>query len=337
MKEIIRFIEDANEAFYLFSHHIKAEITNLPEGGITIQWEYDDFYSMYNENGEPCTLNEIFQLNGLFQRYGFVLNENTDTDEDTNFINNMASRLKDVLFKCNTKEQREYLINNIISSCVNLIIASDYKEVYRLIIEIGSYNEYDKEEDKKEALGVIDSAKITYFLLDNAAWFFMDLYQECKAWKINLIDAIQNVVNIQGHTELINRGLFPFLPKQYEEREQHKESNEMNITKKNGTSRNEFTLARKKEAILAMLEALGVKQGGIGGVPSTDIQRFIYFLVGEGTAEDNIKNKSVANLFKASNDTRNASTINNDLDYVAARFESVGLYELAQKVRNGKS
>ena len=105
---------------------------------------------------------------------------------------------------------------------------------------------------------------------------------------------------------------------------------------KNPSRKNEFTLYRKKEAISAMLEALGIKSSGFGSISSAQIQRFIYFLIGNGTMEDNIKNTSIADLFKPSKDNRNNETINKDLDFVAARFEEIGLFDLAQRVKNGK-
>ena len=82
---------------------------------------------------------------------------------------------------------------------------------------------------------------------------------------------------------------------------------------KNPSRKNEFTLYRKKEAISAMLEALGIKSSGFGSISSAQIQRFIYFLIGNGTMEDNIKNTSIADLFKPSKDNRNNETINIDL------------------------
>ncbi|KAA5476863.1 hypothetical protein [Bacteroides caccae] len=105
---------------------------------------------------------------------------------------------------------------------------------------------------------------------------------------------------------------------------------------KNPSRKNEFTLYRKKEAISTMLEALGIKSSGSGSISSAQIQRFIYFLIGNGTMEDNIKNTSIADLFKPSKDNRNNETINKDLDFVAARFEEIGLFDLAQRVKNGK-
>ena len=105
---------------------------------------------------------------------------------------------------------------------------------------------------------------------------------------------------------------------------------------KNPSRKNEFTLYRKKEAISEMLEALGIKSSGFGSISSAQIQRFIYFLIGNGTMEDNIKNTSIADLFKPSKDNRNNETINKDLDFVAARFEEIGLFDLAQRVKNGK-
>lgn len=100
--------------------------------------------------------------------------------------------------------------------------------------------------------------------------------------------------------------------------------------------KNDFTLYRKKEAIVAMLEALGVRLDGAGAIPEAQIKKFVHFLTGCGTIEDDIRNTTVANIFKASKDTRNDDTVNNDLNFVAARFEDVGLFEIAKKIRNGK-
>lgn len=105
---------------------------------------------------------------------------------------------------------------------------------------------------------------------------------------------------------------------------------------KNPSRKNEFTLYRKKEAISTMLEALGIKSSGSGSISSAQIQRFIYFLIGNGTMEDNIKNTSITDLFKPSKDNRNNETINKDLDFVAARFDEIGLFDLAQRVKSGK-
>ena len=100
--------------------------------------------------------------------------------------------------------------------------------------------------------------------------------------------------------------------------------------------KNEFTLYRKKEAIMTMLEELGVARGSKGYISDSNIKRFIYFLTGYGTIDDDIRNKYVSDLFKPSKDNRNNETINNDLDFVAARFEEIGLFDLALKVKNGK-
>lgn len=100
--------------------------------------------------------------------------------------------------------------------------------------------------------------------------------------------------------------------------------------------KSEFSMNRKKEAITAILEVLGVKLNGAGAIPMTQIQKFVYFLTGTGRIDDDIRNTYIADLFKPSKDNRNDDTINNDLDFVATRFDEIGLFDLAQKVRNGK-
>lgn len=108
-------------------------------------------------------------------------------------------------------------------------------------------------------------------------------------------------------------------------------------SKKKYSKRNEFTLYRKKEAIIAMLEALGVDWTPASCITQAQVIRFTYFLTGMGTFEDDIRNTSIANVFKPVKDNRNDGTINNDLEFVAKMFESIGLKDLAMKIRKGKN
>jgi len=350
MNEIIRFIEDANEAFYLFSNYIKAERTETQSGDIKIRigWEYEDFYrTIKHENGTPYTLNEIFQSKGLIERYSFVFDEENTSNEEENtdceglsFIDDIEARLRDVLFQCTTKDQREYLLKSIISASPNLITSNKYRGVYYFAFDIANdevytYNEYNTDKEitvdyNHDTLGVIDSAKITYFLLSSIESFFRCFERECKAWNIDLLGIIQNVINLQGHIELINRELFSFTDTNNEV-----ENIQSGVPGIDNNSKNEFTLRRKIEAIKAMLEEFGIERGGNSGVPDVNIARFINFLIGKGTKDDEIKNTSIYKEFREKNKC-NQKTINNDLDYVASRFEDVGLFDIATKIKNKK-
>lgn len=354
MNEIIRFIEDANEAFYLFSNYIKAERTETQSGDIKIRigWEYEDFYrTIKHENGTPYTLNEIFQSKGLIERYSFAFDEENTSNEEENtdceglsFIDDIKARLRDVLFQCTTKDQREYLLKSIISASPNLITSNKYRGVYYFAFDIANdevytYNEYNTDKEitvdyNHDTLGVIDSAKITYFLLSSIESFFRCFERECKAWNINLLGIIQNVINLQGHIELINRELFSFTDTNNEVENIQSDVPEKDNRRKN-KPKNEFTLRRKIEALKMMIEELGVVFDGTGAKNKADVEKFIHFILEEGTEDDDIRNTQIPDYFKPSKDTRNDQMINDDLSYIARQFNRVGLTELAKKAENG--
>lgn len=354
MNEIIRFIEDANEAFYLFSHYISAEETGEQSGDIKIRigWEYEDFYrNIKHENGAPYTLNEIFQSEGLMERYSFVLDEESTSNEEDNtnykgfnFIDDIEAVLKKTLFQCYTKDQREYLLKSIIHASPNLIISSEYRNIYYFTFgiandEVYTYNEYDTDKEitvdyNHDTLGVIDSAKITYFLLSSIESFFMCFEEECKIWNINLLDIIQNVINLQGHTEFINKDLFLLTNTNNEVKNIQSDVSKKGNRRKN-KPKNEFTLRRKIEALKMMIEELGVAFDGSGAKSRTDVEKFIHFILEEGTEKDDIRNTQIPDYFKPSKDTRNNQMINDDLLYIARQFNKVGLTNLAKKAENG--
>lgn len=100
--------------------------------------------------------------------------------------------------------------------------------------------------------------------------------------------------------------------------------------------RNEFTMQRKRSAILYMINELsgGLVFGSYGDIPATEIQRFVYFLTGKGTRLDNINNTSVASAFKK--DDRRKDSMKQDEEFIAEYFEKIGLNKLAKKVKDGE-
>lgn len=99
---------------------------------------------------------------------------------------------------------------------------------------------------------------------------------------------------------------------------------------------NEFTIQRKRSAILYMLSELnnGLVYGRDGDVPETEVQRFVHFLTGDGTREDKINNTTAASAFKK--DYRSGAKIEEDDDFIAEYFDKIGLNKLAKKVRGGE-
>jgi len=340
MNEIIRFIEDANEAFCLFSNYIKAEETE--DASDEKEMYSKNIVNMkicceYEEENEDVliTLNEKFQRVGLMQQYTFLFN--AGEKEFIDFVNRITSEFQNTFIQCQNKDQKEDLIKRIIIGSFDLITAES--KVFRdalsfsliLTSEGYTYKNEDMANDvtttsyNKDTLGVIKAAKITNLLLVSFKYIFHQLEKECTIASINLLDTIQNVINSQGHTELINRELFSFTDTNNEVEKDNRRKNK---------SKNEFTLRRKIEAIKAMLEELGIENGGNSGVSDTKIMRFIHFLTGIGSKDDDINSTSIYKPFRE--EQRNQQTINYDLDYVASRFEDVGLFDIATKIKNKK-
>lgn len=192
----------------------------------------------------------------------------------------------------------------IISKCLN--------EEYSIFLDWAYMEEYKGYTNEIESMAEI---------------FVMQVISIFRCFDINLEDilSLQPCANDINYKEMAERSVLLGCGVHY------LKSNINRISK-----RNEFTLYRKKEAIITLLESLGINTNGFGSISSAQIQRFIYFLIGNGTIEDDIRNTYVADVFKPGKDTRNNNTINKDLDFVAARFDEIGLFDLAQKVRNGK-
>lgn len=351
MNEIIRFIEDANEAFCLFSNYIKEEIAedtnSVNTGNEEKEKQYENIANMkicceYEGENENIliTLNEKFRRVGLMQQYIFLPDANEKVLID--FVNRIDSEFQNAFLQCQNKDQRGYLIKRIIRGSIDLITAES--NVFRNAISFSSiltsegyaYENEDMANNVtttpygEDALGVIKAAKITNLLLISFKYIFHQLENECTIADINLLDTIQKTINLQGHTELINRELFSFTDTNNEV-----ENIQSGVPGIDNNSKNEFTLRRKIEAIKAMLEEFGIERGGNSGVPDVNIARFINFLIGKGTKDDEIKNTSIYKEFREKNKC-NQKTINNDLDYVASRFEDVGLFDIATKIKNKK-
>lgn len=158
------------------------------------------------------------------------------------------------------------------------------------------------------------------FSIGNKCCFFMDGFKElCRDFEIDY----QKEIEAFGFEELERITSIEW----YSKRKENSEG-------KRCTKKNEFTMQRKRTALLYMLKELsgGLIYGSYGDIPSTEVQRFVYFLTGNGTRTDDINNTSVATAFKK--DNRCAATIKGDNEFVAEYFERVGLNKLAQKVRN---
>lgn len=98
---------------------------------------------------------------------------------------------------------------------------------------------------------------------------------------------------------------------------------------------NEFSIQRKRSAILYLTNELsgGLVYGGCGDIPATEIWRFVHFLIGTGTENDDINNTSVASAFKKDNRSKKAK--DKDDEFIAKYFDKIGLNALATKVRSG--
>lgn len=102
-----------------------------------------------------------------------------------------------------------------------------------------------------------------------------------------------------------------------------------------GRKKNDFTLARKKIAIMALLEEAGVRAGDVGGNTSLlSVQRFGFMLTGKGTYDEDVRNKGIADLFKPSKDLRSEEARKRDNLFVARYFDDLGLIGIADKLRN---
>lgn len=214
-----------------------------------------------------------------------------------------ANKIANKLLLIPTKEMREAYGRMIIAAM----------ETFKISITVDEFNSTEEKEESKRYMELALSEKTGPRFL-----FFGLIFQNFSFCGIELNELVFDIENSQFIYARMNS-----------------ESIRNAISSAKNT-KNEFNLYRKKEAIMTMLEALGVKMKSTGAVPDANIKKFVYFLTGSGTTNDDIRNQYVSDLFKPSKDNRNNETINKDLDFVAARFEEIGLFDLAQRVQNGK-
>lgn len=214
-----------------------------------------------------------------------------------------ANKIANKLLLIPTKEMREAYGRMIITAMEN----------FNIPITVDEFNSIEEKEESKQYMELVKSEKTRPRFL-----FFALIFRNFHFCGIELDELVFDIENSQFMYIKINSESI------------------RNVISSAKNTKNEFNLYRKKEAIMTMLEALGVKRKSTGAVPEANIKKFVYFLTGSGTTNDDIRNQYVSDLFKPSKDNRNNETINNDLDFVAARFEEIGLFDLAQRVKNGK-
>lgn len=333
MKDILDFIHDAIDGYSTFSIFFKREEREdnakpLIRFGIEL--------NLVNEEGKAVSLNDA--CNDLIQRYK---EHTTSIDYGHSFVSNMYQEFENILFNSNEK-QRMYLTRRIVGIFSDLLldtkVISHYKGL-ELIEEYGMiyYNEKGTDNEvyvyrTNDTLCAFEAISVIYWLLKYAIEFFITFVYTCYLWEIDLKQTIQDMLGddtIQNLEQFGISNAFEGLSK----------SDTLIYGKKEVRlgKENDFNIYRKKEAIIAILEELGVRMGSTGAIPDSQIKKFIYFLTGSGTIKDDIRNTYIADAFKPSKDTRSNATINRDLDFVAARFEDIGLFDLAQKIKNGKN
>jgi len=96
------------------------------------------------------------------------------------------------------------------------------------------------------------------------------------------------------------------------------------------STKNQFTLARKIDVIMAMLNALGVK---LGSTQNLHFQWFIYFLVSKGSKDDKIINTSIKTAFDEWNKgVRDLERRKSDARFVSEFLINVGLNQIAKDI-----
>ncbi len=100
------------------------------------------------------------------------------------------------------------------------------------------------------------------------------------------------------------------------------------------TRSRQFTTKRQTMAIVELLSKLGINTGN---VDKTAIAGFIQFLTGK-QSESLPQNTTAYKLIerKDPDSEKEKNSFNNDCDFVASYFESVGLISLADKIKRGK-
>lgn len=103
-----------------------------------------------------------------------------------------------------------------------------------------------------------------------------------------------------------------------------------------GKKKNDFTLARKKNFIMALLEAAGVRAGDVGGNTTLlSVMRAAFMVTGKGTYDEDVRNKGIADLFKPSKDTRSEETRKLDNLFVARYFDEIAEFSCIRPEERG--
>jgi len=248
--------------------------------------------------------NRILEFRDNIANKALILGEEVRKSYAGLIITELDSYYYSLLKDCETREGKISLPSNceatIEDEPINLGFKVDYERAYQLIEINGQY---------------FDFSSIIY-CWEDFAYKIMELFAE---FKISLSEIINGKDFLECKSELII--LFS----------QDRDTIHDNVFQ---GKKNEFTIQRKKQAIMLMLEELGVRAGAGGSIPMAEAQRFVYFLVGHGTREDVINNTSIATAFK--NDRRSDRTIKEDCEFVASYFDRLGLTELAIKAKNDK-
>ena len=317
MKRVYSFLQLASEAAMFigpYNNSIKSEENELENPFSTSNPKTFEILTDANSDNIQIPFNDICEeLISIYEQTIEEYDCDSYADELLYIIEEQMRSLDEI--------QRNVLIARIIKRSIYLIIDGDrcIECSQRICENINNYGEDMKEMSKNfEAINffLATGAILLYKTGDLCQDYGIDIKEIClsifngvpnECLYLSIFDTVYGTIDIKN--------------------------------KKRGQSnkKNDFTLFRKKEAIIAMLEELGVKRDGTGAIADSQIKKFIYFLTGSGSIEDDIRNTSVADIFKPCKDVKNSNTINNDLEFVAARFEDIGLFELSKKIKNGKN
>lgn len=313
MKKVYDFLDKASQAANWFSRYYHSSLNEQNEYEESFGWESFDIFTMSSNDGNQITFNEACQeLINSYEKIACKYDSYEYADGFSFIVEEQMRSLDEM--------QRNVLISRIIKRSSNLIINGWWtiNSTFQINADIiDTANDINQMFKGFEAVG---------FFLEGADKFLCNIGDLCQDYHINVQEMCLNIFDYVSSDILY---LSVFEPRFGTSIIEGKKAKSIN-------KKGDFTLYRKKEAIITMLEALGVKQDGAGAIPDSQLKKFVYFLTGNGTIEDDIRNTAVADVFKPGKDIRNNATINKDLDFVAARFEDIGLFDLAQKVKNGK-
>lgn len=309
MKKVYDFLETASQAASLFNRYYQYSIDEKGELKECFGWKDSDILK----------LSEV-SFNEACKELMAKCKKDTPKEDSYEYADKVFFIVEEQMRNIDDI-QRNVLVSRIIKRSSNFIING--WQTINSAFQV-NVNFVDEDEDTNH---MIEGLEVVSFYLEAASRFLCDIADLCQDYSIDIKEMCLNIFNYTSPDSLY---LSVFETRFNSFVVENRKSDRSG-------KRGEFTLYRKKEAIITILEALGVKRDGTGAISDSQIKRFIYFLTGNGNIEDDIRNTAVADIFKPSKDIRNNSTINKDLDFVAVRFEEVGLFELAQKIRNGKT